>query len=94
MAEEQKRELTFLSYAHDDLDRVRKVYEGLKKRKVDVWFDKVDLVTGRWKPQIEKKIPKCRYFIFCVSEASLKKTEEGTGFIEEELQAGPLQAGP
>ncbi len=32
---ENKRELAFLSYAHDDLDRVRMVYEGLKKRKVD-----------------------------------------------------------
>jgi len=50
---------TFLSYAHDDLELVREVYEGLKKRKVDVWFDKVDLVPGKWKPQIEKQIHHC-----------------------------------
>jgi tetratricopeptide (TPR) repeat protein len=86
MMEEQKRELTFLSYAHGDLDRVWKVYEGLKKRNVSVWFDKANLGPGKWKPQIEKQIPRCRYFIFCVSQASIKKTEEGTGFVEEELQ--------
>jgi tetratricopeptide (TPR) repeat protein len=85
MVDEQKRELTFLSYAHDDLDLVRKVYEGLKKRKVSVWFDNVDLVPGKWKPQIEKQITKSRYFIFCVSVASIRKTEEGTGFVDEEL---------
>jgi len=35
-----KREYAFLSYAHEDLDQVHKVYEGLKDRKVNVWFDK------------------------------------------------------
>ena len=40
MMDEQKRELAFLSYAHDDLEMVYKVYEGLKKRKVAVGFDK------------------------------------------------------
>ncbi|MCK4762020.1 MAG: tetratricopeptide repeat protein [Candidatus Aminicenantes bacterium] len=84
--ETSKSDLVFLSYAHDDVGRVREVYEGLKKRKVDVWFDKEDLGTGRWKTQIEKQIPKCRYFIFFVSEASIRKTADGTGFVEEELQ--------
>ena len=54
MMEETKRELTFLSYAHDDLERVRKVYKGLKERKVSAWFDKADMGPGKWKPQIEK----------------------------------------
>jgi hypothetical protein len=43
---EIEREYAFLSYAHEDLEKVRKVYEGLKKRKVNVWFDKEDLKKG------------------------------------------------
>jgi hypothetical protein len=46
MMEKQGKELTFLSYAHENLDRVRQAYEGLKERKVAAWFDKVDLGTG------------------------------------------------
>jgi len=46
MMEKQRKELTFLSYAHNDLEKVRKVHDGLKKREVDVWFDKVDLGPG------------------------------------------------
>ncbi|MCP5049709.1 MAG: toll/interleukin-1 receptor domain-containing protein, partial [bacterium] len=84
---ESKRELTFLSYAHEDLDRVRKVYAGLKKRKVDVWIDKEDLGPGKWKPQIMRTIPHSKYFIFCVSNAALEKTSfENPGFVDKELQ--------
>ena len=46
MMKEQKIELTFLSYAHENLDRGRQVDESLKERKVAAWFDKVDLGTG------------------------------------------------
>jgi tetratricopeptide (TPR) repeat protein len=82
-----KRDLVFLSYAHEDLDRVRRVYEGLKKRKVNVWFDKEDLRKGRWKRQIMKAISKSRDFVICLSNAAIKKTSgEKTGFQDEELQ--------
>ena len=76
----------FISYAHDDLEKVEKLYNDLKSRDVNVWMDKVDLQPGPWKRQIEKQIPKCRYFLFCISQASLKKAAEGNGFVEEELQ--------
>jgi len=46
MMDKQKEELTFLSYAHENLDRLRKAYEGLKERNVAVWVDKIDLGTG------------------------------------------------
>ncbi len=77
----------FLSYAHENLDMVRRIYTGLKVRKIDVWFDKEDLGPGLWKRKIEKAIPKSRYFIICISEAALKKTsDESPGFQDEELQ--------
>ncbi len=76
----------FLSYAHDDLLTVRKLYASLKQRKVRVWFDKVDIGPGKWLPQISKAIAKSRYFIFCMSAAALRKIGDSPGFVETELQ--------
>ena len=76
----------FLSYAHDDLKTVRRLYADLIERKVNVWFDKERMTPGRWKTQIQKAIPKSRYFLFCVSNSALQKAQQGTGFVEEELQ--------
>jgi tetratricopeptide (TPR) repeat protein len=76
----------FLSYAHEDLDMVRRIYTGLKERNLDVWFDKEDLGPGRWMRKIEKAIPKSRFFVICISEAALKKTGDEPGFQDEELQ--------
>jgi tetratricopeptide (TPR) repeat protein len=83
----ESKERVFLSYAHENLEMVRKIHAGLIKRNLDVWFDKVNMVPGSWKKQIEKAIPKSRYFIICISEAALKKIgDASTGFQDEELQ--------
>ena len=76
----------FLSYAHEDLDMVRKIDSGLSARNLDVWFDKRCLKPGSWKRQIEKAIPRCRFFIICISDAALRKTGDEPGFQDEELQ--------
>jgi tetratricopeptide (TPR) repeat protein len=82
-----ERELVFLSYAHEDLERILKVYEGLKERNVNVWFDKKDLGPGRWKPQVLKAISRSNYFTICLSNAAIKKTSgEKPGFQDKELQ--------
>jgi tetratricopeptide (TPR) repeat protein len=84
---EDEREFTFISYANEDLKLALKLYEGLKKRKVNVWFDKEDLKDGRWKPQIMKAINRSKNFVICLSNATLKKTSgEIPGFQDEELQ--------
>ncbi|MBO1223486.1 MAG: toll/interleukin-1 receptor domain-containing protein [Candidatus Scalindua sediminis] len=75
----------FLSYANEDLETVKKVYDGLKKRGLNVWFDKEHLKPGPWKPQVEKAISKSRYFVICISEAALRKTGDEPGFQDEEL---------
>ncbi len=81
------KESVFLSYADENLDMVRRIYAGLKERKLNVWFDKEDLGPGLWKRKIEKAILKSRYFVICISEAALKKTgDESPGFQDEELQ--------
>jgi hypothetical protein len=74
-----KREFTFISYAHEDLNQIRKLYEGLRERNVNAWFDKEDMAPGRWKKRIKKAISRSRYFIFCLSKTSLKKIGDLTG---------------
>jgi biotin carboxyl carrier protein len=77
---------TFLSYAKEDLADVRKLYEGLIKRKVNVWFDKENISVGEWRPQITKAIARSNNFIICLSEAALRKTgSEKPGFQDNEL---------
>jgi tetratricopeptide (TPR) repeat protein len=81
----ESRNQVFLSYAHEDLAQVRKLYAGLNERGVNVWLDKEKLKVGRWKQQIEKAIAQSRYFIICLSNAALRKTGDEPGFQDEEL---------
>ncbi len=86
MEKEKTKTRIFLSYAKEDTAKVREVYEGLKKRKLDVWFDEEDLKSGLWKPNILKVIPKSRYFFICLSKSALKKVgDDSPGFQDEEL---------
>ena len=66
-----RKQRVFLSYAHEDLDTVKKLYDDLKKREVDVWFDKVELKKGSWKKQIRKAIVQSTDFIICLSAFGL-----------------------
>ncbi len=77
--------LTFLSYAHDDLDKVRKVYEGLKKRGVNPWLDKNDMTKGKWKPQINQAIANSKYFIVCLSDIAISKMRASKGIQKDEF---------
>ncbi len=83
---ESSTDRVFLSYAKEDIDKVKDVYEGLKKRGLKVWFGEEDLRLGGWKSQIEKAISKSRYFVICISQAALRKTgDEKPGYQDEEL---------
>jgi tetratricopeptide (TPR) repeat protein len=75
----------FLSYASENLDFVRKIYTGLKKRNLNVWFDKEHLRAGGWKAQVLKAINRSRYFLICISTDALRKTGDECGFQDEEL---------
>ncbi|MEM6645436.1 MAG: toll/interleukin-1 receptor domain-containing protein [Bacteroidota bacterium] len=76
---------TFVSYASEDLKRVRRFVADLRIGGIDVWFDKDQLKPGSWRKQIEREIAKSRYFIICLSKAALRKTGDEPGFQEEEL---------
>jgi tetratricopeptide (TPR) repeat protein len=76
----------FISYAHEDLASVQRLYEDLTKYSVNVWFDKVSMSPGLWKPQIDRAISRSRFFIICLSESALRKTGDEPGFQDLELQ--------
>ena len=83
---DDKRDLVFLSYANEDLERVGKVYEGLLKRRLNVWFDKASMKGGKWKPKIKRAISHSRYFILCISDVAIQKMKEFKGFQNEEFE--------
>lgn len=81
------RDLVFISYAKEDEEYAIKIYNELKKRNLIVWLDKMDLKVGVWYSQIMRTIAHSRYFVFCLSNNSLKKTSlEKPGFADSELQ--------
>ena len=80
------KDRVFLSYAKENIELVKKIYNGLVERGLNVWFDDEHIGPGLWKPQIEKAMSRSRYFVICISEAALRKTGEDTpGFQDEEL---------
>jgi tetratricopeptide (TPR) repeat protein len=82
---DKRKDRVFLSYASEDLPKVQEIYEGLKRRGLDVWFDKEHLGPGKWKSQITRAITKSRYFVICISNAAIRKTGDEPGFQDEEL---------
>jgi hypothetical protein len=73
----------FLSYAREDLDAAREIYEYLTASGISTWFDKESLRPGeRWRDAIERAIRDSRYFIAVISSRSAQKR----GFVQTELR--------
>lgn len=86
MSEDDKKSpQAFLSYASEDIEEARRLFNGLRSRGVNVWFDKESLRPGPWKTQIERAIARSKYFVFCLSKAALRKIGDSPGFQDTEL---------
>jgi len=79
------RDLVFLSYAKEDQEIVMRIYKGLKKRNLKVWFDKQDMKKGPWKPQLFNAISNSRDFIICISKVAIEKMHGKRGMQQEEF---------
>lgn len=73
----------FLSYASEDIDSARRLYNDLQEIGVNVWFDKESLLPGQnWNQAVRKAIKTCRFFLALLSENSLNKV----GFVQKETK--------
>lgn len=72
----------FLSYARDDEEEVKKLYQKLSDAGFKPWMDKKDLLPGeRWKSCIQKAIQDSDFFLACLSANSVTKR----GFLQREI---------
>ena len=63
----------FLSYARDDTTKARRLVRDLSAdRRVRVWFDREEILSGmRWRPAIRKAIRESDFFIALLSRKSV-----------------------
>ena len=73
----------FLSYAKEDKETARGIYESLVSQNVQVWFDEESLLPGQeWRLEIERAINNADVVIICCSQESIGKN----GFINKEIK--------
>jgi hypothetical protein len=73
----------FLSYAREDIDAAKRLFEQLKASGADVCFDKEFLLPGqKWKVAIRQAIQSSRFFLALLSNNSVTKK----GFVQKELK--------
>ena len=73
----------FLSYAREDLEKARQLYNDLKHERIEVWWDRVDLLPGQdWEAEIAQAIRESSYFLALLSSKSLSKR----GYVQKELK--------
>jgi hypothetical protein len=63
----------FLSYAHQDAERVRKFATDLRRPEIDPWMDYELKLAGRWNDEIDTRIAASNLILLIMSRA----TEEG-----------------
>jgi len=73
----------FINYASFDQTVVENLYDALKSKGVDVWFDRKSLLAGqRWRDEISKAITKSDIVIVCLSKKAIDKD----GFVQKEIK--------
>lgn len=77
--------IVFLSYAREDLEFAKKLYQSLINSGIRVWFDIESLLPGQnWKHEIQKAISESEAFIALLSKKSINKR----GYVQKELRLG------
>jgi hypothetical protein len=73
----------FLSYAREDEEKVKNLYQKLSEAGFKPWMDKKDILPGeRWEPVIRKAIQGSDFFLACLSANSVTKR----GVLQKEIQ--------
>lgn len=73
----------FISYAREDFQHARELYQRLKAQGFRPWMDKVDLLAGQpWQPALERAMRESDFFVLLLSRNSVKKR----GFVQREIR--------
>jgi hypothetical protein len=73
----------FLSYAHEDKDRVLELYRKLNQDGYDAWIDDEKLLPGQdWDLEINKAIKASDAIILCLTNISIQKE----GYVQREIK--------
>ncbi len=73
----------FLSYAQEDQEQVKDLYQKLSAAGLKPWMDKKDILPGEtWKPSIRRAIRDADFFLACLSANSVGKR----GWIQREIK--------
>ena len=76
-------EHVFISYIHENIDNIDRLYQELTSRGIKVWLDRNDIKPGsRWKDAIRKAIRDGAFFIACFSKEYNKRNDT---YMNEEL---------
>ncbi len=71
----------FISYAREDYEVARKLYNDLKKAEIDPWLDSENILPGQnWKMVIRRAIKESSYFLALLSSNSMK------GYVQKEIK--------
>lgn len=77
-----KELMVFLSYAKEDKEDAKKIFENLRNHGVNIWADFDSLRPGsKWEIEIKKAIKKSRYFLAVISPNSVSKI----GHVQKEI---------
>ncbi len=75
--------MIFLSYSHEDREKVMRLYEDLRIAGFNPWLDTENLLPGQmWHREIERAIKQSDAIILCLSSRSVSKK----GFFQKELK--------
>lgn len=73
----------FISYAREDGEMARRLFDDLRVLGAEPWFDQKDLVGGQdWQGTIRDAVRACSHFIALLSSNSVNKR----GFVQKELR--------
>ncbi|HEY8606310.1 MAG TPA: TIR domain-containing protein [Noviherbaspirillum sp.] len=73
----------FLSYGSPDFSRAKTLYDRLRARGLNVWFDKQELLPGqRWDFEIKRALRQSDIVLFLISNTSLERR----GYVQREMK--------
>lgn len=79
----------FISYASEDQDRVRVIYDKLVAHGFHPWLDREHLLPGqKWEPVIKQALKRSDFVLVCLSATSINKR----GFLQKEIKQALEQA--